>query len=439
MRSYRCKMKDEMEVGTKGVGALGLAVAMALIPVVVQAGEREVTLQEVQEVVPERHETREITEMQIRQSQAMRRQALAALLPQASLSASVDRQSFEAESGGQVFTRNLDWSINGGVRVTVFDGPAYFDYWQAGASADMTRERAQWERHLLMLDAEVAFYTLASAQREVEIAESAVEWREQYLEQAEALKESGMAVSVDVGRARVDVLEAEQALLEAETTLGNAADGLAVLMAEEADGSLRADAELDVEDLVFPEDADGVSPDRSDFEAMRSGIEASELGRRGAWWSLAPRVDLSLNTNWGRTTAFNPDRFNWSVTLSATWDLYDGGARYARADAAQAEVREQELELERDLRQANAELVEALREWRSAKASVEVGHEQVEVARENYEQTVAQFESGLVSSLEVRDASQELLDSELGLNQRQLQVQLAEVRYRYLKSEGDET
>lgn len=428
-----------MEVGTKGVGALGLAVAMALIPVVVQAGEREVTLQEVQEVVPERHETREITEMQIRQSQAMRRQALAALLPQASLSASVDRQSFEAESGGQVFTRNLDWSINGGVRVTVFDGPAYFDYWQAGASADMTRERAQWERHLLMLDAEVAFYTLASAQREVEIAESAVEWREQYLEQAEALKESGMAVSVDVGRARVDVLEAEQALLEAETTLGNAADGLAVLMAEEADGSLRADAELDVEDLVFPEDADGVSPDRSDFEAMRSGIEASELGRRGAWWSLAPRVDLSLNTNWGRTTAFNPDRFNWSVTLSATWDLYDGGARYARADAAQAEVREQELELERDLRQANAELVEALREWRSAKASVEVGHEQVEVARENYEQTVAQFESGLVSSLEVRDASQELLDSELGLNQRQLQVQLAEVRYRYLKSEGDET
>ncbi len=434
------QMSDGMEVGVKQFGAWSVVMVVALMPSVVEAQPREVSLEEVLEVVPEKHETREITEMQIRQSQAMRRQALASLLPQADMSANVDRQSFEVETEqGEVFSRSLDWSINGGVGVTVFDAPAYFDYWQAGASLEMTEQRAEWERHLLMLDAEVAFYTLASAQEEVEIAESAVDWREQYLDQAEALREAGLAVSVDVGRARVDVLEAEQALLEAEATLGNAADSLAVLMAEEPDGELRADTQVEVDDLIFPEDARGVTEQRDDFGAMRSGIEASELGRRGAWWSLAPRVDLRLNTNLGRTTQFNPERFNWSVTLSATWQLYDGGARYARADAAQAEVRQQELELERDLRGANAELVEALREWESAEASVAVAREQIEVAQQNYDQVVAQFESGLVSSLEVRDASQELLDSELGLNQRQLQVQLAEIRYRYLRAEDEET
>ena len=392
-----------------------------------------VTLDEVLQQVPERHETHQITEMQIRQSRAFQRQALAALLPRLDASANLTRQGVdERQVGDDVVVRRFDWGANASLSMRVFDGPAYFDYWEAGKLLEVTEQSAQWQRNLLMLEAEQAFYTLASAQREVEIAEAAIEWRVESLERAEALLEVGEAIPVDVSRARAEVLEAEQALLEAEAVVGNAADSLATLLGRAPDGELRADVEPDDVDLQVPAVAGELTEERSDLAAQRAGIEASELGRRGVWWTLAPRVDLSLNSGWGRPSLFNPDRHTWAVVLSATWNLYDGGGRYARADAAQAEVRQQELELERDLRDANVQLHQALRQWRTSVAAIAVAEEQVELAQETFEQTLARFEQGLVSSLEVSDASQELLNAELRLNQVQLQARLAEVQYRYL-------
>lgn len=413
------------------------AVAIAVVSVIgfgPEVAAETVTLPEVLEVVPERHETREITEMQIRQSQAMRREALSALLPHLNMSGNVTRQGGqEVEVGDQAVVRRLDWGVGAVASITVFDGPSYFDYWRAGALVDATEHSAEWQRLLLVLDAELAFYTLASAQREVEIAEAAIDWRQDYLDQAEALVDAGLAVSLDASRARAEVLEAEQRLLEAEAVLGDAADGLATLMGRSPDGELRAEFDPATVDVDFPEEMTETTVQRPDFSAQVSQIEATELGRRAVWWSLAPRVDFQINSNWGPTSLFNPDRHSWSMMLSATWNLYDGGGRYARADAAQADVREQELALQRDLRDADVELAQALRRWRSAAAAIEVAQEHVEVAEETFEQTMARFEAGLITSLEVSDASQELLNAELGLNQIRLEARLAEVRYRYLE------
>ena len=414
-----------------------LALVLLIMPTDV-VGEELVTLDEVRQAIPERHETQEITELQIRQSRAMQRQALAALLPQLNASANVTRHGGEeVEIGGQTFRERYDWSVGSVASIALFDGPAYFEYWRSEAMVEFTEQSAMWQRKMLLLEGEVAFFTLASAQREVEIAESAIEQSRQYVEQAEALVEAGLAVTVDISRARTQVLEAEQTRLEAEAALGDAADALATLLGREAAGQLRADFDPAQVEVEFPDEAMAVDVTRADFAGRVSQIEAAELGRRGIWWSLAPRLELRLNNTWGQTTDFNPERHNWSLTLAATWNLYDGGARYARADAAQAEVRQLELELQRDLRDADTELVSALRQWRSTAARIEVATQQVELAQEVYEQTMARFESGLATSIEVSDATQELLNAELRLNQIRLQARLAEVRYRYLEIDDE--
>lgn len=429
---------------TTKVAVMWLAAAIAVSSVTVGSKEAaaqdvEITLDEVLEEVPQRHETWDITEMQIRQSQAMRRDALSRLLPHVDASANITYQGIDdVDVGDEALVRRFDWGVGATGSITIFDGPRYFDYWQADALVDASEHSAAWQRRLLQMDAELAFYTLASAQRDVEIAEAAVQWRREYLEQAEALVDAGLAVAVDASRAQAEVLEAEQALLEAEVGLGNAADGLATLLGEDPDGQLRADFDPEAVDAAVPDERMSVTGERSDVAARHAQIEASELGRRGIWWSLAPRVDFRVNTSWGPTTLFNPDPFNWSMTVSATWNLYDGGGRYARADAAQAEVRERELALERDMRDADVELAQALRQWRLAGEAIEVAEERLEVAREVFEQEMAKFEAGLVTSLEVSDASQERLNAELALNQRRLQARLAEVRYRYLTDETGE-
>ena len=136
----------------------------------------------------------------------------------------------------------------------------------------------------------------------------------------------------------------------------------------------------------------------------------------------------------GPESAFNrPDGYRLSLTLSATWVLYDGGARYARLDRLESQVREQQLEYERSLRQASAGISRARRNWSSAVSAVDVAEQQVEAAQETYENARARFENGLANSLEVIDASQSLFQAKVSLNQRILDARTAAAEYRYLK------
>lgn len=394
----------------------------------------ELTLEWVLEELPKRHETWEITEMQVRQSEAGRRQALAALLPNLNLSAQVTRQSGdEVIVEGEVFRSNTDWGMTTRLGVTLFDGPRYMDYQRSGLLLEATESGVRWRRHLMMLEGELAFYRVAAAQREVEIAESAIELRRQYLEQAEALASAGMAISVDVSRARAQVLEAEQARLEAELALGDAADDLAVLLGFAPDGALRVLAQEDQEIPTPPDGPGDASQDRPDFQAELLTLDAANIARRSIWAELLPRLELGATSQLGRPIGFNPEIHVWAINLSLSWLLYDGGARYARIDAQEAQIREQELLLRQDLRQASADLSRARRQWRRAVAAITLAEEQVSVAQETFDVVTARFESGLATSLEVSDASQELFRAELSLNQIRLQAQLAEIQSRYLE------
>ncbi|WP_230467621.1 TolC family protein [Lujinxingia vulgaris] len=438
----------------RGCGALGVALLMSAwapsqaIAQESKSGEeggvdasvsaQGLSLEAVLSELEAQNESWTITELQIEQSRASRREALGSLLPQLSSSANVTYQGGGAiEVQGRTVREAVEWGVNANASMSLFNAPQYFTYRQADRQLDATRAQSAWQRTLLRLEAEESFYTLAAAQRDVDIASSAVDLRRAYLERSEALVDAGLAVAVDVSRARQQVLEAEQTLLEAEQNLGNAADALAYLLGREPDGELRVNFDPDVieggESSAQGATNSEVSRERQDFVSRRYTIEAAELARRATWWGLVPSLQLNAGAQLGQPTLFNPSGFNWTVGIGASWLLYDGGARYARLDRASAQIAEQELALQRDLRQANTELRRASRDLDTARAAIDVASEQVEVARETYEFTSARFESGLATSLEVSDASQQLLSAELRLNQARLQARLAEVRYRYLE------
>lgn len=397
-------------------------------------GTVELELAEVLERVQLYNEDWEIARLQIERSRAARREALAALLPQVSVGASVTRNLGESiEIDGRVIRPDFDWGLSGVASITLFDGPSYPRLRQADIFIELSEAETRWRHHLLSLEAEQAFYTLVASQREVEIAEVAVELRGAYLEQAEALLGAGMAISLDVARARTQVLEARQVLLEAGAALGNASDALTVLLG--FDPNTRLVAKLaEVDEVNPPERANWTDlPERSDFIAQQRNIEAAQQARRGIYWSFFPRIDFRLNANQGPASLFNPAGRNVAATVALSWLLYDGGARTARLDAAQAEILQRELTLDRNVRVASAEMTRALRDWQTSVEAIEVAQEQVETANEAYEITRARFESGLATSLEVTDASQALFRAELGLNQVRLRARLAESRYGYLE------
>ncbi len=394
---------------------------------------RGLTLPEVLSLTEENNEEWELSELAIRRSQAARREALAGLLPQLSFAAGVTKQA-EAVLDGRVVRRGVDWNAGLTASVVLFDGARYPGYSRAGDLVEVSKAEASWRRHTLRMEAEQSFYVLASAQREVEIAKKTVELRQAYLERAQAMLDADLAISLDIARARTDLLEAQQRVLEAQISVGNASDSLAVLIGSNARTLISADSpEFKMESPPTTAENSKLL-ERADFVGQAAALQAAKRGKTAIWMSFLPRLELRANLGQAAATTFNPAGTNWSTTLALNWLLYDGGARYARLDIADTEIRERELMIERNLRSANAQLSNALRDWQLTAAALSVAGEQVKSAQEAYDVAEARFQAGLATSIEVTDASQALFRAEMALNQTQLRAMLSTSRYRYFEA-----
>lgn len=395
------------------------------------AAAEEITLASALAELEESNEEWAIAAERIEQSRALRREARSALLPQLRATGSTTYNGQQVEFGDSVVRRRVDWSASGSASITVFDPSVYPLVSQASKNVEVSELSAQWQRRTLRFEVEATFFELVAAQRDVRIASKTVELRDAYVKRATALEASGVALPLDVARATAQRLEAEQAVLEAQASLGNRADALAVLLGREPSGAMRAVAPQDSAPPP-PDTASVVGPLRPDLEADRVSIDALESLETSRWWSLAPRFDLQGDLRFGPPSFTAPDGVAWSFTFSATWLLYDGGARYARIDGVQSRLRESALALQLAERQADAQLVEALRTWRTAFQAIEVARQQVTVAQQAYDMTVARFDSGLATSTEVTEASDQLFRAQSNLSRAQLDADLAAARVRYL-------
>ncbi len=404
-----------------------LVLMIGLLPRLADA--EEIALDAALEALEASNEDWQILSERIAQARARRREAVAQLLPQLSAGASLSYNGSEVVAGDRVVRREFDRSVSGSASVTLFDGAAYPEISQASRSLEATQLDVRWQQRTLRFEVERTFFELAAAQRDLAIAAQTVELRQAYVDRATALEASGIALPLDVARATVQRLEAQQALLEADTRTGVAANSLALLLGREPDAELRA-----APTAATPAPPAAVSPpgQRSDLAAGLKLIDAARALESARWWALAPRLDLRSDARYGLPSFSAPDGITWSITLGATWLLYDGGARYARLHAAQSQLREVGLRQTQQERVARADLANALRRWRTAHQAIAVAEQQVKVAREAYDMTVARAESGLATSIEVTESSDQLFRAESTLSSAQLAADVAAATFRYL-------
>lgn len=374
------------------------------------------------------NESAQISRARLDRARALRREALASMLPDLSIAGRWTYNGVPADINGRSVVEQFDWSATGRASITIFDGQIYPLYSASGRGVDAAELDAQWSMRALEFEVEQTFYALAAAERDLEIATRAVALRKAYTEQAQALAAQGIALPIDASRARAQQLEAEQAVLEATARLGNASDALSVLLGRSEGGML-----AQLSDAARPTPPESTaSIERQDIEAELKRIDAIDLRESAIWWGLLPTIDLSADYRMGPTSLSSPDGRSWSISLGATWLLYDGGARYARAAAIDAEAREARLNLSQTKRELGAETRRALRDWQTAHKAILVATEKRDVAQQTYDMVLARYNSGLTTSIEVTQASEDLFLAELSLSAAELAADLAESQYRFV-------
>jgi outer membrane protein len=348
-------------------------------------------------------------------------QAFAPLLPQLGASVTVARTQSAVRSsqlrlgpGGTIVsgpsstvTTIRDPEEN--TRAVVSLSQVIFDFGKTFASTDAARrlaeqaqEDVELQRQLITLTVKESFININFARRLIRVQEQAVERADLNLRSARGFFEVGTRPKSDVARAEVDVANARVDLIRARN-----AERLSRVALNTAMG-IAADTPTDVQDnLVY----EAVTIDRGqllsqalaqrpEYKQARLKVSETEARMRRAFRDFFPDVTGS-GFYGGARSDLNEI---WEIGVALSWTIFDGGNRLARfretkanVDAAQARVRSTELDISREVEQAQLNVSEAQERIGAAQTAVAS-------AQENFRLAQGRFDAGVGTILELTDA-----------------------------------
>src|SRR5213596_1772856 len=268
--------------------------------------------------------------------------------------------------------------------------------------AEVAVEDVELQRQLISLAVKEAYTNILFAQRLIRVQEQAVQRAELNLRSAKGFFDVGTRPKSDVARAEVDVANARVDLIRARNALRTARVALNTAMA------IDVDTPTEIQDnLVF----EAANLDRAQLrgEALRSRpeyrqsklrVSAAEATERQTFRDFFP--DISGNGSYGGTQPQLNE--NWTLGLSLSWTLFDGGNRVARYHEAKANlegarqrVKSTELDIIQNVEQAEIAVEEAQERIQAAQALVAS-------AQENFRLAQGRFDAGVGTILELTDA-----------------------------------
>lgn len=336
-----------------------------------------------------------------------------ALLPTASLSASLSRSDFSnitfpnPDGTTTILDEPIDdvsRSNSGSLSLGLQLGAETFTQIDAGAeeraASDLRLTAAQAD---VVRQVKVAYFDALLRQRLVDVARRQVEGRRDDFELTQEKYRIAAVGRSDLLGAEIELRNAELALIEAEDAFDAAIrairvaqgiDRMDVTDIELVDPAEVPDAEtLDVDGLLAA--ARRANPELRALAADERAAATSVLSAR---MSYLPTLNLSLNfarsrglgDDEGRFT-FSPVNKNRGFSIGASLPLFNGFDRKTRnAQAsnnlaiARASLTEQELLLEQDVRRLVADIRRSARRLEVLERNAELARERLDLTREQY-------------------------------------------------------
>ncbi len=264
----------------------------------------------------------------------------------------------------------------------------------------------------LTLQVRTAYLNAVMAQRLHEIALQSRSVAEAHLEQVESFYQAGTTSEFELLRARVDLENRDPAVVQSENTVELALLELKRLVNLPADQSVILTTELDPEIVeVDEEELVRLVLDRPILHAAQEVVQMREAAIRIYRAQRLPSLRFLGNLGFQAfpgnmaPPGFDQWRKDWSVSLAASWNPFDGFRTRGQIGEAQALLRQAHVE-EDQLREAlELELAAALAEYAMTRAQIEARRETVTLAERTQELAEVRFANGLSTQLEVSDAA----------------------------------
>lgn len=284
--------------------------------------------------------------------------------------------------------------------------------------AQQAQERSfELSRQRLAVDVARSFYQIVQQRQLLTVSRQSLKRSQSLLKASEARLAVGLVSKLDVFRAELQASQAQDSMVRAQAALDTALEQFRVLLGLSPTEPLEPQAvELSdrLSDDVEPMDAmlARARTRRLELQEGRDQIEDAQRTVSLARQNLLPQLDLNLGFTQGGlgTTLFNAlgtDR-RVNVYFSASYPVERSSERASKAVAeidvaARARgVRQQELQVEGEVRAA-------VRELDRIRKSVELQKKGVEVAEQQRRLATLRYQRGLASNFDVVDAEGSLV------------------------------
>lgn len=262
-----------------------------------------------------------------------------------------------------------------------------------------------------------SYYSLIALDKKLLITRETVEkWREN-VRTMKALKQAGEQDEAAVAQSEASLMEAEASVLSLEKQVHELENTLSTLIGIVPKNIVRSD----LFELTFS-------------SQLSVGVPAQLLSRRPdvrqAEWELAeafyatnkarsafyPSITLSGSAGWTNSSGagiVNPGKWLLSAVGSLTQPLFNRGTNIANLKIAKAQQEEAVLAFSQKLLDAGAEVNDALTQWQTARASLDLDRRRIGTLQVAVGSTQKLMEHGTTNYLEVLTAQQTLLQAQL--------------------------
>lgn len=400
----------------RGVLALGVSALVGPVPApgqtpapVPAASPVPLTLAEALALAARNNERSGIARARVDRARALRREAYATLWPDVNVTGTFTRRSEEVTrtiDGDEVVVQALN-AISGVATVdsTLLDVRAFPVARSASRNLEAQENASAEIRRTLAYEVAETFFSVLSAERLRDAASQRIEVAQATVSDARIRLEAGLASSNDHTRAELELATARLSLTQAVSLVRTARLSLGYLIGAPADRPL-------VEPGAEPTEGEGL--DALERVALESRADLRELTLRAEalrLLALEPKLrfvpTLSLRGTYRGTNeaGLSGRETDWNLAALFSWEVFDGGVRYAQAAAREAEYREALLTADALKRQIGLEVRTARTDLDTARAALEQAEVRARVAEQNAREVRVRYSEGLATALEQADAT----------------------------------
>jgi outer membrane protein TolC len=391
----------------------------------------QLTLEQALELAARQNETPQIAAARLERAEAVRREAIATLLPALTLTSSythrarevtriVDDEEFVIQARGAEAHQAV-------AETTVFDARVIPLVRAAGRDLEAQRLESAELVRALAFDVAETYFAVLSAERLREAAGRRIQIAEATVSDASIRRDAGLANLNDVTRSELELATARLALTQAENLAANARLSLGFLIGVPAAGALADPGTREAPAPAPDELEQRAVAARADLRALEERAAALRFLAREPLLRSVPALGLRGTFRQTNETGLSGREQDWNVAATLTWELFDGGERYAQADQRRAEHREAVLQAEALRRRIGLEVRTARADLETAQGALGQAEVQARVAAQNADEVSERFRNGLATALERADAAVAAFEAEVEVERQRFALRLAEL------------